>query len=92
MGRLATPNIRTACGMGRCPKVFRSVAGAMKHIGVHRIPSAPQGREKPIWQVRWDRHGEIKEVISGPLPNLPVHEGLFAPAGRGASNLARGTV
>lgn len=71
--------------MGKCPKVFASVASAMRHIGKHRPnATAPDGREKSIWRVRWNRHGEIAEVLSGPLPNLPIHEGEFSQDGQGA--------
>lgn len=96
MGRLAVPQIKTACGMGRCPRVFRTVEKAMQHLGTHRLPGPPDGREKPIWQVRYRmaRSGwlEIVEVLSGPAPNLPVHEGQFSPAGRIPADLAKATV
>lgn len=97
MARLVTPQIRTACGMGKCPKVFRTVAAAMRHVGKHRLNApAPDGREKSIWRVRYRmaRSGwlEIVEVLSGPLPNLPIHAREFSQDGQGAAKSARGTV
>jgi len=90
MARLVVPQIRTACGMGKCPKVFRTVAAAMRHVVNHRpSATAPTGREKSIWQTRWRKRRdglyEIAEVLRGPAPNLPIHEGEFSQGGQGAS-------
>jgi len=58
--------------MGKCPKVFRTVAAAMRHVVKHRPnATAPTGREKSLWQVRWNRRGEIAEVLSSP-PQSPL--------------------